>query len=195
MVINGTNPALFYPKNTNQLKQQYQYDRKFIISIITRLVERQAVDTVLKAIPYLTKNIPNLLYLTVGEGKFKPQLLRLVTQLGIEKYVKFVGKIPYEQVSDYYNLSIYVMPSKLQLPEVEAFGIVYLAANTCGKPAIGSKTGDIADAIIDGKTGLLIKEQNPKALADATLNLSNNKDLGLTMGKNGRLRVKGRTRN
>ncbi len=190
VVINGTDPEMFYPMDMNALKQKYGYADKKIIITITRLIELKAVDTVLRAMPHLIEEFPNLLYLVVGDGSYKNELVKISRELNLEKQVKFLGKVPYEQVNEYYNLSdIYVMPSKKMGERTEAFGIVFLEANACGKPTIGSRTGGIADAVLDEQTGLLVEERNPKELAEAIRRLLRDDALRKRMGEAGRKRV------
>lgn len=54
---------------------------------------------------------------------------------------------------------------------------------------IGSKTGGIPDAIVDGITGLLVDPYNTKEIAQAVISLLNDEQLALILGKNGRTRV------
>ena len=49
---------------------------------------------------------------------------------------------------------------------VEGFGIVYIEANAHGKPVIGTRSGGISDAIIEGRTGFLVDEKNVSQLEE-----------------------------
>lgn len=190
VVINGTNPELFYPADATHLKEELGLTDKKILLSISRLIDRKGTDTILKALAYLVPKMPDLHHLIVGEGPQRPYLEYLVQELSIEDHVTFVGWIPYKEVNSYYNLcDIFVMPSKTQLPEVEAFGITYLEANACEKPVIGTTTGGISDAVIDGETGILVEEQNPKALAGAIRKILENESLKHSLGQQGRQRV------
>ncbi len=48
----------------------------------------------------------------------------------------------------------------------EGFGAVITEAYQFGKPAVGSSNSGIEDAIQDGKTGYLTKQQNPQDIAE-----------------------------
>lgn len=190
VVINGTNPDLFYPADATGLKEQLGLTGRKIILSISRLIDRKGTDTILKALAILAPEMPDLHHVIVGEGPQRTYLEQLVRELNIEDHVTFVGWIPYKEVYNYYNLcDVFVMPSKTQLPEVEAFGIAYLEANACEKPVIGTTTGGISDAIKDGQTGLLVEEQNPGELAGAIQKILGNESLKHSLGQQGRQRV------
>jgi phosphatidylinositol alpha-1,6-mannosyltransferase len=81
------------------------------------------------------------------------------------------------------------MPSKTDTPNVEGFGIVFLEANACAKPVIGTYSGGIPSAVIDGETGLLVEENNIDELAKAMNRLFLNSAEAKNMGQKGRERV------
>lgn len=191
VVINGTNPKLFFPMDQKILREKHQLGEKKIVISISRLIELKGVDTVLEAIPEIIKEIPDFHYLIVGKGDYESVLREMVQQLNIEKYVSFIGRIPYEEIKEYYNLAdIFVMPSKVMPSGIESFGIVFLEANACGKAVIGSRTGGIPDAVLEEETGLLVDERNPSELAKAIIRLLKDKELRDRLGMQGMQRVK-----
>ena len=82
---------------------------------------------------------------------------KLVKRLNLEKDVKFLGNCDIETRNKFYKMSdIFLMPSITTKNDIEGFGIVFLEANYFKVPVIGTRTGGIVEAIIDGKTGFLI---------------------------------------
>lgn len=189
VVINGTDPSIFYPLE-DDFRSELHLEHKKILLTITRLVSRKGVNTVLKALPEIIKKHPNIFYLIAGEGEYESDLKQIADNLGLNEFVKFVGRIADDDLIRYYNVcDIFVMPAKTELPDVEGFGLVFLEANACGKPVLGSASGGIPDAILDEETGLLIEEQNPQALAGAVNRLLENPEWTRRLGKNGRKRI------
>ncbi|GAJ23918.1 unnamed protein product, partial [marine sediment metagenome] len=63
---------------------------------------------------------------------------------------------------------------------------VVLEAMACQRPVIATKVGGVPEAVVDGKTGILLEPRNPIALAQAMTRLAHDKDLRSKMGNNGR---------
>jgi glycosyltransferase involved in cell wall biosynthesis len=61
--------------------------------------------------------------------------------------------------------------------DTEGLGVVLIEAMEYGLPIIASDVGGIPDVAIDKKTGLLVPEKNPQALAAAIKELSENETL------------------
>lgn len=192
VTINGTDPNKFYPESTKKARQAIGFEGDKMLLTISRLVSKKGIDTTIKAFEKVLKTHPSSRYVIVGDGEQKEELQQLVGDLGIGDSVQFVGPVPHDHPAliHYYNAcDVFAHPSKTEKFNVEGFGIVFLEANACGKPVIGSLSGGIPNAVVDGETGILVEERNPQALADAINKLFNNPDLAAKMGKKGRQRV------
>lgn len=190
VVINGTDPEQFKPLKTNGIKQKLGLNGKKIILTLTRLVSRKGIDTVIKAMPAVLRKMPEVHYVIAGEGEDEEKLKKLVDHYNLNDSVTFIGRVGYGELTNVYNMcDVFVMPSKTIPPDVEGFGIVFLEANACVRPVIGSNSGGIPDAIINQKTGLIVNEQDVKELSEALLDLLTNPEKALLLGKNGRKRV------
>lgn len=132
----------------------------------------KGVDILIKAMSMLTLKLSCIKLYIIGSGKLE-KYQRLVKNEGLEKHVFFLGEIPRESVIKLLNCcDICIIPSIY-----EPFGIVVLEALASGTPVIASKTGGIPEIITSGESGLLVKPNNPKALAEAILKLSYDKNL------------------
>ena len=190
----GVDSKKFNPDvDPKKIEKKYNLENKKVILTVGRLVERKGQDKVIKAMPKILEKVPNAVYLIIGEGEYKPKLKELIEELNLEKQVIFTGYVPNQKLPVYYNAcDIFIMPSR-EIPEegdAEGFGIVYLEANACGKPVIGGKSGGIPDAIIDGKTGLLVDPHSEKEIAQAVIKLLIDEEYRKKLGKNGLERVR-----
>ncbi|MFH1421144.1 MAG: glycosyltransferase family 4 protein [Planctomycetota bacterium] len=189
----GTDPNLFHPDlNTEQVVKKHNLTNKKVILSVSRLVERKGHANVIAAMPEILEKIPEALYIIVGKGKEEDNLKKQVSQLILEEKVIFAGFVPDNEIPYYYAAcDLFIMPSfpAQEGENVEGFGIAYLEANSCGKPVIGGKSGGTEDAVIDGKTGILVDPQNIEEITDAVVNILSDKSLAAQMGKNGRERV------
>jgi len=152
-----------------------------------RLVRRKGVDAVLEALPAIARRVPAVHYAVVGSGPERDNLERRAGELGVRERVTFLGKLPDRDVVMAYNAcDAFVMPARFEHPSVEGFGLVFREANACGKPVVGSRTGGIADAIEDGRTGLLIEPDDIEALTGAVLRLLEDPSYAALLGRQGR---------
>lgn len=74
-------------------KYSYEECDKATLVFMGHLIEKQGVQLVLKAIPEIIKKIPDFKFKIIGIGNYENELKRMVKELGIDKYVKFFGKI------------------------------------------------------------------------------------------------------
>jgi len=192
----GADPDLFYPLNSSEvagLRRKYNCEKRMIILTVGNLIIRKGQDMVIRALPKVIMEIPDILYLIAGMGKDEMYFKELAESLGISRNIRFMGAVnSREMVRELYNIcDIFVMVSRLdeRAGSVENFGIVYLEANACGKPVIGGKSGGVPEAIVDGETGLLVDPENPGNIAQAILKLLNDRELAHRLGEKGRRRV------
>ena len=163
-----------------------------VILSVGRLVARKGQDLMIQALPQVLKGIPDACYLIVGSGPAKPMLDQLVISLGLQNNVLFLENVGAAELPSIYGLcDVFVMPSRADLDacDVEGFGMVYLEANACGKPVVAGRSGGVADAVVDGETGLLIQPDSPEMLAEAVCRLLARKEDAERMGKQGRERA------
>lgn len=189
----GVDPRHFHPKvSTAEVRQKYNLDRGQTLLTVGRLVERKNIEGMLCALPQVVEQIPNLLYLIVGDGEEREQLETLSEQLGLGPYVRFLGHVEGDLLPALYCASdLFVMASFEQKngQDYEGFGIVFSEANACGLPVIGGRSGGMTDAVVDGETGLLVDPQNTDEIAAAIVRLLTDRDLACRLGENGRRRV------
>jgi glycosyltransferase involved in cell wall biosynthesis len=79
----------------------------------------------------------------------------------VQNTVVLAGFVPDEELCEHYNLcDLFAMPSK-----AEGFGIVYLEALACGKPALAGNKDGSRDALNDGELGLLVDPDDTEEIA------------------------------
>ncbi|MGB0550176.1 MAG: glycosyltransferase family 4 protein [Limisphaerales bacterium] len=82
--------------------------------------------------------------------------------------VVFLGALPHEElVRQLQSCTAHVLPSISEPFCFEGFGLVHLEANLCGSLTIGTKGSANEEIIVAGKSGFLIPQNNPIALANA----------------------------
>jgi N-acetyl-alpha-D-glucosaminyl L-malate synthase BshA len=176
-VYNFVDERVYSKKNANHLKEEYgiREDEKVMIHVSNfRRVKR--VPDVVRAFSLIQKQIPAKLLL-VGDGPEMTIVCRLVKELGLTDYVRFLGK--QENLEELYSIS----DVKLLLSEKESFGLVLLEAMACGVPCVGTNIGGIPEVIEDGETGFLCELGNIEEIAEKTLRILNDEKLHAYMAE------------
>ncbi len=158
---------------------------------VSRLVRRKGIQFIIEALPDVLRVFPTCKYSVVGGGQMRRELTNLARAKGVSDHIEFIGIISKTSKDALYReCDIFVMAPYEDNGDVEGFGIVYLEANSFGKPVIGTRSGGVPDAVVDGKTGLLVEEKNSDALADAIIRLAKDAALAGKLGAQGCERVK-----
>jgi phosphatidylinositol alpha-1,6-mannosyltransferase len=151
----------------------------------------KGIDTVIRAMPRILEAAPHARYTVVGDGDYRPQLERLALSTGVGAQVTFAGEVTdAELVKHYRSCSLFVLPSRASERasgqwEGEGFGRVYVEAALAGKPVVGSRDGGAAEAVLEGKTGLLVNPCSPTEVADAVTGLLKSPARAAAMGTEG----------
>lgn len=93
--------------------------------------------------------------------EYTNEIMTFIKDNKLESYVRLMGNLPYETMSEMTKVSdIVVIPSLM-----EAVSLSMLESMACGKIVIGSNTGGIPEVIRDGANGFLAEKGSAKALA------------------------------
>ena len=142
----------------------------FQMIVVSTIVKRYGIQTLIKAVPLLLENIPELKVDIVGDGELRPDLERMTRNLGVEKYVNFTGFLPYETVPDYIaraHVAIAPMIDDVGAPN-KIFE--YIAV---GKATVASSLPGVR-AVFKDSSVLYFKPGDEKDLADRILELYRN---------------------
>ena len=146
--------------------------KTYDILFVGRLTKQKSVEILLRAIKILkNKYSKNLKIAIVGDGELKENLNNLTVELGVNREVKFLG-VRKDVKELMVSSKIFVLPSRW-----EGFGLVIIEAMSNMLPVIATNVGGIPELIEDGKDGILVPPENPKALARAISNLLENEEL------------------
>lgn len=173
-----------------ELQKKWGVEGAPVIVSIGRLVPRKGSDQLIKAMPEVLKQFPKCKLLLVGTGNYKKRLEKLVHNLKVQDSVIFTGRVAHDLLPAYYRLGdIFAAPCRSRYGglEVEGLGIVYLEASACGVPVIAGKSGGAPDAVLDGKTGILVNGRDHLEISGALIKLLADEKLRDQMGTAGRV--------
>jgi glycosyltransferase involved in cell wall biosynthesis len=167
--------------DVNRFSNKYSLgDEGPIISFIGPLVWKMKVEGVKKLIAsfgIVRETYPKAKLLIIGDGRLRWELERIVKENNMQNDVIFTGSI----ANVFIPLSIIDIYTHISLQE--GLPIVLLEAMSMGKPIIATKTGGIPEVIEHGYNGVLV-EPEPKEIAQAIINLYNDKQSMETLGAN-----------
>jgi glycosyltransferase involved in cell wall biosynthesis len=138
----------------------------FVITT-SRLVRKNAVDDVIRALPLLPQNV---IFVVLGTGPDEVMLRALAKKESVEQRVQFVGQVGHEELPKYLKASdIFIRASRS-----EGMGNSFVEAMAAGLPVIATQEGGISDFLFDAKrnpdkptTGWAVDKDSPEQIAEA----------------------------
>ena len=129
---------------------------KRILLFVGRLVELKGIDLLLRAYANILSRIDNSMLIIVGEGEERQNLELLTSSLGIDSYVKFVGRYEGVELLAWYRVGqVFALASHF-----EAFGAVVNEALLAGLPVVVSKNAGARSLIDEGINGSIVSPED-----------------------------------
>lgn len=148
--------------------------------------EKKAVDVLLRAFVAIEREHPGIRLRLVGDGPLRTQHEQLARELAIAEKVDFLGARGRTDVGAQLDgCSAFVLPSR-----AEPFGMVVVEALAHGRPVVASAVGGIPEIIEDGRSGVLVKPDDPDVLAAAVSRVLRDKLLGEALARVGEARAR-----
>ncbi|GBU25607.1 glycosyl transferase [Fibrobacteria bacterium R8-3-H12] len=161
-------------------RDKLAFQSKFKVLFVGRHIERKGIEYLLKAAAMLDS--AKFEIRIAGHGDLTEKLKKQAAKDAPEQVV-FLGKLSREDLEkEYQNACCFILPAIIDSKgDTEGLGVVLIEAAQYGLPIIASDVGGIPDVVIDKKTGLLVPEKNPEAIATAIKELSENEELRKTL--------------
>ena len=163
---------------------------KIIVLTVGRLHPRKGQLITLEALQTLAPEVRSRLEYWIVGGQSKDNYdasLRATAATHPDLVVRFLGNLPDDELSEIYDRSdIFAMTSVNHGLSIEGFGLVYLEAAAHGLPVVAHDVGGVAEAVVDGVTGLLVPPNRPAQLAAAFEQLVFDEELRDRLGSAGR---------
>jgi len=156
-----------------------------VVGFVGRLTRDKGVAELVKAFNRLCETSAVVWLLLVGDFEdgdpLPPDIRRAIET---DSKIIRTGFVP-EATVYYHLMDVLALPSYR-----EGFPNAILEAHAAGKAVVATRATGIADAIVDGVTGVLVPVGDAEALAKGLESLLKNKDLATGMGSAGRERVR-----
>lgn len=161
-----------------------------LILSVGRLQRRKSFDQVVRALPGLVARGLDVHHAIVGIGEDWGYLDALANELGVRDRLHLLGHVEPDDLPRWYNAcDLFAMPNRDIEGDTEGFGIVYLEANACAKPALAGITGGTGSAVEDSLNGLRADGDSVPAVEEGLARLLQDRVLAQRLGQAGRDRV------
>jgi glycosyltransferase involved in cell wall biosynthesis len=152
----------------------------FVIGTICRLSEEKGLVHLIVALQMLSAHYVNFKVVVIGEGPQRRSLEAMISDAGLSHKIMLAG---YRNSAYHYlpNFNVFVLPSL-----TEGLPITILEAMQAEVPIIATRVGGIPAVLENGRLGILIKPEDPKALADAITHVWSDPIAAVEIGKNAR---------
>lgn len=142
-----------------------------------RLVEKKGIDTMLRAVAIVRRQLPTLRVIIAGHGPAQGALETLSRELGIEDIVAFTGPYRIGELPRLYAAAqVAVFPFRAaEGGDQDGFGLALVEAMGCGIPVVGSDIAPLDDLLDDGVTGLRARANDADDFAAAIITSLNDR--------------------
>jgi glycosyltransferase involved in cell wall biosynthesis len=177
-VRTGIDLARFQPRDREAMRAKCGVDARPAVGIVATLRDWKGHDYLLDAWCELKSRVRGSQLLVIGDGPRREHLEERVHALGLDADVRFTGN--QDDVPAWLAcLDVAVLPSYGD----EGVPQSLMQAAACGLPSVSTPVGAIAEAVVDGETGLLVPARDATALAHAIATLLTDRPQRERMGR------------
>jgi len=162
----------------NHKLDEKQCDTKFKLGTVSRIHQFKGYDFIARVLAKLPIEYKEqIMWNIAGTGPYLESLKKLVNEYGLSNQVNFNGYLKDELLPLFYSKNdVFILCTREQpnSTQVEGFGLVFLEAQSCGIPVIGTNTGGIPCAIKHNEGGWLIEQDDEIELTKLIIHLIDN---------------------
>ena len=157
---------------------------EFLVGVVGDVIARKGHQFLFEALPQIVNAIPDFKLVLVGRFNRNERFVKKLRQL--QKDNELFRRVYWLGLRD--NIQDFMAAFDLcVVPSVEEpLGLVALEAMAAGTPVVASRTGGLTEIVDHRINGLLVEKGDPKALAQAIIDLARQPRLRVELGANGR---------
>lgn len=154
-----------------------------VVVAVGRLVRQKGIDVAIAALALVRARHSDARLVVLGEGPLRDELSRAARAHGVEEAVSLPGRVG-DVAWWLERADVVVHPARW-----EGFGLALLEAMLCARPIVASAVSSIPEIVVDGETGVLVRPDDPAAVAAAIGDLLDDPSRAKTLGEAGRARA------
>lgn len=180
MLARSGNDAGLEQRMRERLKEDMGWHNDDLVVISTRHHEPvYDVESLILAIPDVIREVKNARFLILSNGSLTEELRKHVKELGVESYVRFLGRVPHDEVLKYLQMSDLYVSTSLS----DGTSASLLEAMVSRLPSIVTNIPANREWIENGKSGILVPTRNSRSLAENIITLLENERLMQSFGR------------
>ena len=182
VIYNGIDPNVFVP-----MRKPHKFKEVPVVTVVGKVVPFKDIESAIKAAKIVKDRFPNVLFLEYGsldeDVDYYNKCKKLVKDLNLTETFIFKGhktNNPYE----IYNQGDITLLTSIS----EGHPYTIIESLSCERPVVATDVGGIPE-VLEG-CGLIVQPKDYEAMAQAIIELLNNRELSEELGKKGREKVK-----
>ena len=174
-----------------KLKSQLALEGKSVIITVARMTEGKGYPHLIRLLPKILEKVPNLVWLIIGDGPKKDEIIKSIQKNYLQNVTRFIGKLPYTDLPKYYQLAdlFVLLTHPDESSAEEARGTAFVEAAASRLPVVAGPAGGVEEAVQNMQTGLVVDVYQDQSIISAVTELLRNKDYAKQMGRAGMERV------
>jgi len=146
-------------------------ENELTLLFVGRLVKMKGIEKAISIFAEIHKQEPRSKFWIVGNGEneYNKQLKRIITQLGLEKFVTFYGFVDEKKKIELFQRAHYLIHTSVR----EGFGLVVIEANSQGTPVLALMSPGLRDTVNPGRNGYLIDSNNISEVVRSLTSIKN----------------------
>lgn len=172
------------------LKTRLALSGKKVIITVARLAEGKGFPHVIRVLPEILKHVPNAVWLIIGDGPKKQEIMASIQQKYLQNVVRFLGSIPHEELPLYLqSADLFLLMTHPDEAHEEGWGTAFLEAAASGLPIVAGRAGGVEEAVEHLVNGIVVDVHQDKAVVGAVVELLKNTTYARQMGEAGKHRI------
>lgn len=187
LVPNGVDTTRFVPRSRNEaLAAELGLAGRTVIGYVGSILNYEGIDLLIDAAATLRSERQDVGFLFVGDGAELSEYQERVEREGLADTVIFTGRVPHEQVEDYYSVIDIAPFPRMPLPVCEMVSpLKPFEAMAMGKSVVVSDVAALTEIVDDGRTGLIHRKGDASSLTHALRSLVDDPSLRARLADEG----------
>ncbi|HYE59569.1 MAG TPA: glycosyltransferase family 4 protein [Candidatus Kapabacteria bacterium] len=179
------------PEEIDILRKKYALQGKQVLLTVSRITDGKGFPHLIRMMPQILEKNPNLVWLIVGDGDKRKEIISLIQKAYLQNIVRYVGEVPHAELRAFYHLAdLFVLLTHPDEGREEGLGLVFLEAAAAGLPVVAGKSGGVEEAVIHGDTGMVVDiYQGDQKVVDTILALLVDTEKRKVLGRNAQGRI------